>query len=220
MKRNFFAGLFILLPFALTLFIVSFVINILTAPFQGIAAAILNYYDILDKPFLFFSGEQMVIIFSKLFVLFALFGLILLIGFFGHLLMLTSILKVSEMFIHRIPVVNTVYKATKEITKTVFNNQATTFSQVVLVPFPNPKAYSIGLISHDKPSDIANSIINVFIPTAPNPTIGYMLAFKSSELIFIDMKVDDAIKCIVSCGITFPVNLTWNSGLERMPTNG
>ncbi|MBA3816890.1 MAG: DUF502 domain-containing protein [Parachlamydiaceae bacterium] len=203
MKRNFFAGLFILLPFALTLFIVSFIINILTAPFQDIVSTILNYYDILDKPFLFFSGDQMAQISSKIFVLMALFGIVMLVGFLGRLLLLTSIIRVSEVLIHRIPMVSPIYKATKEIIKTFFNSQANTFSKVVLVPFPNPNAYCIGLISQDKP--IGNyDTITVFIPTAPNLTIGYMLAFKPADLIFVDMKVDDAVKCIVSCGIMFP----------------
>lgn len=219
MKRNFFAGLFILLPFALTLLIVSFIINLLTAPFQDIVSTILNYYDILDKPFLFVSGEEMVLIFSKIFVLMTLFGCVLSIGFLGQQLLLTSTIRIGEVLIHRIPMVSAIYKATKEIIKTFFDNQANTFSQVALVPFPNPEAYGIGLISQGKRSDVSVDMINVFIPTAPNPTIGYMLAFKPSELIFIDMKVDDAIKCIVSCGIMFP-EFKMESGNEQKDIAG
>lgn len=204
MKRNFFTGLFLLLPFALTLFIVSLIINLLTAPFQDIVSTILNYYDVLDKPFLFLSGEQVLLIFSKIFVLITLFGLVLLIGFLGHLLLLTSIIRLGELLIHRIPMVSAVYKATKEMTKTFFNHQTNAFSQVALVPFPNPEAYCIGLISQSEQSNTTSETMNVFIPTTPNPTIGYMLIFKSSELIFIDMKVDDAIKCIISCGMVCP----------------
>jgi uncharacterized membrane protein len=204
LRRNFFAGLFILLPFALTLLIVSFIVNLLTAPFKDVMSTILNYYDILDKPFLFLSGEEMVDIFSKIFVLISLFGLVLAIGFLGQLLLLTTIIRFGEILIQRIPMVRSIYKALKEIIKTVLDSQTNTFSQVALVPFPNPKAFTIGLISQEMRSGASSDKITVFIPTAPNPTIGYMLAFESSELIYIDMKVDDAIKCIVSCGIMFP----------------
>jgi uncharacterized membrane protein len=205
MRRNFFAGLFILLPFALTILIVSLIINLLTAPFQGAVSTILNYYDILDKPFLFLSGEEMAHIFSKFFILIFLFGLVLGIGFLGQQLMLTSIIRIGEFLIHRIPMVSTIYKGTKEIIKTFFDNQSNSFSQVALVPFPNPEAYTLGLISQiERSSSNGSQMINVFIPTAPNPTIGYMIAFKSSELVFIDMKVDEAIKSIVSCGIMVP----------------
>lgn len=202
MKRNFFAGLFILLPFALTLFIVFFIINLLTVPFQDIVERILDYYDILDKPFLFFSGEQVMLIFSKIFVLITLFGIVIFIGFLARLVLLTPIIRLGEVLINRIPMVNVIYRSIKEIINNIFNNKTKTYSQVALVPFPNSKAYSIGLISQEKPS--ADNTVNVFIPTTPNPTIGYMLILKASDVVFIDMKIEEALKSVVSCGIIFP----------------
>ncbi|MCH9630800.1 MAG: hypothetical protein S4CHLAM37_08060 [Chlamydiia bacterium] len=110
--------------------------------------------------------------------------------------------------LHRIPIVNKVYKTTQEIIKTIFVTDKSSFKQVVMVPFPNTDSYVIGLISRDAPNVCSTStskdLVSILIPTTPNPTTGFLLMYDRSSLIFLDMKPEEAIKYIVSCGVITP----------------
>lgn len=204
MRKLFFTGLITLLPFTLTLMIVIFIINLFTNPFQGSVAAILDHYDLLDKPFLFFSGEDVLYFSSKLLVLIFLFAIIVLIGFLGRLVIAKTFFRFSDYVIQRIPIVNKVYKSTQELVKTIFKSGGSSFSQAALVPFPHKGAYSMGLISVKQTPENHSETVEVFIPGTPNPTAGFMLAYKYEEIIFLDIKVEEALKFILSCGIMYP----------------
>jgi uncharacterized membrane protein len=202
MRKHFLTGLAILLPFAVTLFVVVFIVNFLTSPFLGIVEAILNYYH-LQHSFLFFSEKEVLHVISKILVLITLFLVTLIIGFLGRLVLVNYLFRIGDVIIQRIPFVNKIYKAAQETVKTVFSSEKTAFSHVVLVPFPHNKSFSIGLITRNTREGKAQDEISIFVPGTPNPTIGFMLTFRRDQLIFIDMKVEDAIKFIVSCGVMF-----------------
>lgn len=204
MKRYFFSGLALLLPFTMTLIIVSFVINLLTTPFEEFVETTLDYYNILDQPVLFLSGQQVLFISSKLLILIVLFGLVLLIGYFARLVLLNMIIDFGEKVIQRIPMINVIYKSVKEIVNSLFSSRSKAFTDVVLIPYPNPDTLSIGLIAASQNNPHDASSVSVFMPTAFNLTVGFMLMVPKEELIFIDMKVEDALKCVISGGITFP----------------
>lgn len=199
MRNYFWTGLALLLPFALTLSIAIAVINFLTSPLQGVVENILHYYGILDQPFLLFSGKQVLHFNSKVLALFFLFLFTILIGFFGQMFLVTTLLKAGDYIIQKIPVVNKIYKAFKEIVSTVFGSKKTAFDQVVLVPYPTPHSYSIGLLStKDVKTD---DRLAIFVPGSPNPTMGFMLNYKRDEIMFLSMTVEEAFKFIVSLGI-------------------
>lgn len=204
MKKLFFTGLVTLLPFTLTLLIVLFVVNIFTTPFQSSVEAILDYYDLLDAPFLFFSGADVLYFSSKLFVILALFAFTVLIGFIAHMVIANSLFRFGDYIIQSIPFVNKVYKSVQEVVQTIFRSKRSSFSQVVLVPFPHSRSYSMGLISLKQTPESHSDTVLVFIPGTPNPTAGFMLAYKYDEVVFLDMKVEEGLKFIVSCGILFP----------------
>lgn len=206
MKKLFFTGLITLLPFTLTLMIVVFIINLFTSPFQGSVAAVLDHYDLLDKPFLFFSGEDVLYFSSKLLVLIFLFAIIVLIGFLGRMVIANTFFRFSDYVIQRIPIVNKVYKSTQDVVKTLFKSDGSSFSQAALVPFPHKGAYSMGLISVKQTPENHSDTVEVFIPGTPNPTAGFMLSYKYEEIIFLDIKVEEALKFILSCGIMYPGN--------------
>lgn len=204
MRKLFFTGLITLLPFTLTVLIVLFVVNIFTNPFQGSVEAILDYYDLLDKPLLFFSGADVLYFSSKLFVIIALFAFTVLIGFFGRMVIANTLFRFGDYLIQRIPFVNKVYKATQDVVNTLFKSKGNSFSQVALVRFPHSKAYCLGLISVKQTPESHTDSVLVFIPGTPNPTAGFMLAYRYEDIIFLDMKVEDGLKFIISCGIMFP----------------
>ena len=118
--------------------------------------------------------------------------------------------QLSDKILNKIPLINKVYKTTQDIVKTLFITDKNSFKQVVMVPFPYKGTYSIGLVSRDSPETARQSVnkdlVSVFVPTTPNPTTGFLLLFKREDLILLDMKTEDAVKYIVSCGVILPEN--------------
>jgi uncharacterized membrane protein len=200
MKRLFWTGLMTLLPFTLTLLIVLFVINILTDPFQNSVESILDYYDLLDQPFWFLSKESVLYISSKVLVIVSLFIITILIGLLAHLVITKFIFQLGNDLIARIPVINRLYQSVHDIVEILFKSNNSSFSQVVLVKFPHNGARVIGLVTKKQTPDKHEEEVPVFIPGSPNPTAGFILSYKYNEVIFLDIKVEDGLKFIVSCG--------------------
>ena len=116
-----------------------------------------------------------------------------------------SVLNLYDFIMHRIPIIKTVYKATQQVLKTIFGSASRTFKQVVMVPFPVKGAYAIGLVSSPAPklceTTVDKKLISVFVPTTPNPTSGYLMMYQEEEVVYLDMKIEDAFKYIISCGV-------------------
>ncbi len=205
-KRYFFTGLALLLPAVVTILIIRFFINLVTRPFQNAIEKILSYYGLLGKPFLFLNSEQTIVLLSKALVILFLVALLIITGILARIFITNSLIRFGDYLIHRIPFVNKIYKAAQDVVNTLLADKRQTFSQVVLVPFPHEKAYSIGMVTLDGISGDAehNGLISVFVPGTPNPTMGFMMLLKREQVIFIDMQVDDALKTIISCGVLLP----------------
>ncbi|MGH7890615.1 MAG: DUF502 domain-containing protein [Thermodesulfobacteriota bacterium] len=205
MKKYFLTGLIILLPVAITIAVAGYLINFFTHPFVELVSASLKQIHIAKDGFLFLSHEEVIVYLSKILILACLFVVILLLGMLTRWYFVRALLHFWDKLLHKIPVINTVYKTTQELTKTLFTTEATAFKQVVMVPFPHKDAYVLGLIAGDAPSVCDKSrLVSVLIPTAPLPTNGFLLLYKTEDLIVIDMKPEDAIKYIVSCGVLAP----------------
>lgn len=208
MKKYFITGLVILLPLAVTIALVVLIVNFLTKPFIGVVSNFLREFQPLNKGFLFLSHEQIVTYLSQLLILVCLFIFTLLLGFIARWFFFKALLSLSDKLLHKIPLINKVYKTTQEIIKTIFVTDRTSFKQVVMVPFPKPGSYVMGLVSRRSPaicSEKANaSLISVLIPTTPNPTTGFLLMYKEEELVYLDLKPEEAIKYIVSAGVITP----------------
>lgn len=213
MKKYFITGLIILLPLAITIAFVGIIVNFLTQPFMGLLSEFFENVPLYTK----YRG---VMRFSlQIFLLFGLFFLTVLLGFLTRVVIFKSILSIYDRVLHRIPIIKTIYKAAQQVMTTIFGTQSTSFKQVVLVPFPNKDVYCIGLISGNAlPIDSANTsedpMLTIFIPTTPNPTSGFLVMYKRSDIQFLDMKIEDAFKYIISCGVLCsPQNLATNENL-------
>lgn len=205
MKKYFITGLVILLPLALTIAIVLFVFNLLTQPFAGIIKSIFQHYNIFEHGFLFLSSEQVQQALSQFIILLILFFTTVLIGIIARWFFIHYLIRLGEQLLQRLPIVSSIYNACSDVIKTLFTSETSSFKQVVVVRFPNPETFSIGLVTRDNiPSPDKSSdepLVAVFVPTTPNPTSGFLVMFKESELIYINMKVEDAFKYIISCGV-------------------
>ena len=199
LKKYFITGLVILLPLAVTIVLVAFIINILTQPFVGLIEQFLVTMPWYQK----YRGAVHIIL--QIFLLFGLFFFTVLLGFLARVVVFKSFLSVYDYILHRIPIIKTVYKATQQVIKTIFGTSSRSFKQVVMVPFPTQGAYCIGLVSSPAPSlcekTAGTSLITVFVPTTPNPTSGFLMMYRKDEVIFLDMKIEEAFKYIISCGV-------------------
>jgi uncharacterized membrane protein len=209
MKKHFLTGLVILLPVAITIAVVGYLINFFTGPFVTGVSSSLKQLHIINDGFLFLSHEQVVTYVSKALILVCLFIFIVLLGILTRWYVIRFILTFWDRMLHKIPVVSTVYKITQEIIKSFFMPDNESFRQVVLVPFPRGDMYALGLVSGKSPTicsqSLGTQLISVLIPTTPNPITGFLLMYKPEDLIYVDMKPEEAIKYIISCGALAPV---------------
>lgn len=208
MKRNFLTGLVILIPFALTIIIVMLIVDILTQPFVAGVQSALSKTPIFDRNLFMFRSAEALDIWSRILILIGLFVIIMLLGIFARWFVFNMLMNLGDKIIHRIPIVNKLYKTIKEVIKVIFTTDTNTFKQVVMVPFPNPNTFCIGLLSRDSPNVFnepsKKELIAVFIPTTPNPTTGYLLQYPKSDIINLNMTVEEALKFVVSCGMVSP----------------
>jgi len=203
MKKTFLTGLAVLLPFAVTIYVVVFVVNFLTRPFVGFVTKLLERIP-FHLPFL---SHQLIHTMSEIAVIIGLFGFTLLLGILARWVLFSWFIKLGDWFLKKIPLVNKVYKTTKDIVQTLFSGGKNSFKQVVLVPFPYKGSYCLGLVTREAPGtcqDDKNEMVSVYIPTTPNPMTGYLIMSPKSELIDLEMKSDEAIKYVVSCGAMKP----------------
>jgi uncharacterized membrane protein len=114
----------------------------------------------------------------------------------------------SDRMMARMPVVRGVYSAVKQLTETVFGKQAAAFREVVLIEYPRRGIWGIGFITGTTEGEIQelteDEVLNVFVPTTPNPTSGFLLFVPRSELVVLSMTVEEGIKLIISGGIVTP----------------
>ena len=127
-------------------------------------------------------------------------------GYMGRLFM-----RVSDWFLARVPVVRSLYGAIKQIMETVMAQKSEALRECVLFNYPRPDVWSIGFITgktegHVQELTSAN-VINVFLPTTPNPTSGFLLFVPENEIIRLSMPVEDGLKLVVSGGIVEPVDV-------------
>ena len=119
-------------------------------------------------------------------------------------------LSVSEQMLARMPVIRSVYGATKQIFETVLKQQSNAFRQVVLFEYPRRGSWALGFITGQTLGEVQelteDEVVNVFLPTTPNPTSGYLLFIPRRELVILSMTVEEGIKMVVSGGIVTPEN--------------
>jgi len=117
----------------------------------------------------------------------------------------SRIVRFGETIVDRVPFVKVIYHATKRVVGTFAGNGKRPFKQVVLVPFPTHTIRSVGFVTkafHDQ--NTGDPLYSVFMATAPNPTTGFVLVLKQSEVVELDWSIEDAVKAIMSGGVLMP----------------
>lgn len=124
-------------------------------------------------------------------------------GFVGRF-----VIKTGENVLARMPVIRSVYSAIKQILETVLQQQSQAFRQAVLVEYPRRGVWAIGFITGETEGEVQSltqeEVLNVFLPTTPNPTSGFLLFLPREDLVVLDMTVEEAVKMVISGGIVTP----------------
>jgi len=205
MKKYFVTGLVLLLPLALTLAIFMWAFNLLTRPFVGLMKDVFAHFGLLEHGFFFLSRDQVQHYLSQIIILALLFLFTVFLGMITRWFLFRYILRLWDTVLNHIPFVSSIYKTCKDVINTIFISKDNSFKQVVMVPFPSPETYTIGLVTQDNLPAIPkfNNVkpIAVFVPTTPNPTSGFLVVFKETDLVYLDMPVESALKFIISCGV-------------------
>lgn len=185
MQRHFLTGLLSITPLVLTTWILWRFYVLISATMrpwlQRIPAVTETYPDFL-----------LTIIGVVVFVL-----LITLVGLFTRNLIGIAFFRVLERFFEQIPVVKSVFSALKQIAEVFLQDRRTAFQKVVLFAYPRKGLYSMGFVTRD---EAEQDLVNVFLPTTPNPTSGFMLLVPRGEMVELAIPVEEAIKLIVSGG--------------------
>jgi len=185
--RNYFiTGVVVLIPIGITLYLTKFFINI---------SSRLIPKEINPNSYLPVLIPGLEILLSILFIT--------LIGYFSLSFIGKKILQLFNNLLKKIPILRTIYSAIGQMTETLAPNRRKKKS-VVLIEYPRKGSWAVGFATKDNKGEISNktkqNLINVFVPTTPNPTSGFLLMFPKEEVIYLDMTFEEASKFIVSAG--------------------
>ena len=191
-KNYLFTGILVTAPVVITFWIVFSLVNLFDALVNPIIPIYLNPNSYLPRDV---PGLGLIIL-----VIFLIGIGSLAANFFGSWL-----LKKTDLIIQKIPLIKIFYKTIKQIFETILKTNSDAFREAVLVEYPRKGVWVIGFTTGEVQGEVKNKLkkklTNVFIPTTPNPTSGFLLMVPNSELKKLNVSVDDAIKTIVSAGI-------------------
>jgi len=192
LRNYFFTGVVVLIPIGFTLYLSKFLINI---------SAKLIPVGINPNSYLPYSIPGLEIFLTIIFITIV-GGLSL--SFLGK-----KFLQIIDDLFKRIPILRTIYSALGQMTES-FTNQENNKKSVVLIEYPRKGCWAVGFATKKNEGEIKNKtnkdLINVFVPTTPNPTSGFLLMFPEEEVLYLNMSFEEASKFIVSAGTSNPKN--------------
>ncbi len=207
MKKYLSAGFIMLLPIALTVWIVKYLFDLFTAPLYNIVEELVIRYE--EAQGLSLLHHTTLVTFTSRIIAFILtFLLILGLGFLARKFFFKKLVVWFNVLLHKIPFVNTIYRLTKDITKAMLSGDQKMFKQTVIVPFPSENLHALGFVTGVTPTEIRRYIpeatTTVFIPTAPHPISGYLLFSSEEALASVKISTEDTLKFLLSMGTTQP----------------
>ncbi len=197
-RTYFLTGLLVLVPLVLTAYIIWNLFLAIDGILQGIM-----YNLILDRLGSGFIKKQIPGIGFTALVL-----LIIITGAIAHNYVGRKFVSFGENLVARIPLINRVYGAIKQISHAFFSSQREVFKKVILFEYPRKGIYSIGFYTQDTKGLVQESldddVVSIFLPTTPNPTSGFLLFVPKTEIIELDLTIEEALKLIISGGAIVP----------------
>ncbi|WP_269541388.1 DUF502 domain-containing protein [Cerasicoccus fimbriatus] len=199
LRNAFIAGLVIITPMGVTIFVVNFMLTKIGAPASD------AIFKFVSEDFKNLPGIDLLLkIAAILIVLFV----ITVVGFLSRYFIGRIFINLGERMIEALPFINAVYKTVKQIVDTFSKQQKAVFQKVVLTEYPRKGVYVLGFLTSDAKGEVQHKtgaeVVNIFVPTTPNPTSGFLLMVPKDEIIPMEMSVTDGMKLIVSGGAVSP----------------
>lgn len=197
LKSTFLAGIFTALPIIITYFFLSFIL-------KRISGFLIPYLEFLSGKFNFPLSETEKFLLSLSFLIIIIF----LIGVFAKIYIGRKTIGFFEKLLSKIPVIRSIYSAIRQIIDAFQLSSGNSFKKVVLVEYPKSGVYSVGFVTKETSNyfneKIKEKCSNVFIPTTPNPTSGFILIIPNKDIIELDLTVEEGAKFIISAGLLSP----------------
>jgi uncharacterized membrane protein len=215
MKKYFIAGILVWAPLAVTIWVISWGLGLLDGVFGSVMHAIIvvlpNSATSDVQHFRDIPGLGILIVIAIIMLT----GLVA-ISFAGQWW-----LKVWDKFVHRIPIVRSIYSSVKQVSSTLFSGNGQAFSKALLIRYPHADSWAIafqtGIPAKEVSTKLGGDYVNVFLPTTPNPTSGFFMIVPRSQTIELEMSVEEALKHIVSMGSVPPNSSSGKPALGSPP---
>jgi len=197
-RASFLTGLIVLVPLVLT----SYIFWNLFLSIDGILRGVVH--DFIFQQFGFSFAEKQIPGIGFVALLIIIIG----VGFVARNYIGNQVVGIGDRIVARIPLINRIYGAIKQISNAFFSSQREVFKKAVLFEYPRKGVYSIGFFTQDTRGPVQEAldadVVSVFLPTTPNPTSGFLLFIPKSEIIDVDLTMEEAMKLIVSGGAIIP----------------
>ena len=203
-KRYLVAGLLVWLPLGVTIAALIFLVNLFDQ------SLLLLPEHLRPETWLGFRVPGLGIILSL--------GIILLTGMFVANFLGNRIMRFWENILSRIPLVRSIYSAVKQIAEAVLGSGSQTFQKAFLIQYPRNGLWTLAFQTSETQGEAQyktglNEVINLFVPTTPNPTSGFFIMASKNEIIELEMPVDDALKMVISGGVVVP---DWHTEIAKL----
>lgn len=194
LRRYLTAGLLVWVPLGVTILIISFLVDVMDQTLLLLPEAA------RPEAVLGFSVPGLGVLLTVAVVLVT--GVIVA-NLFGR-----QIVNFGERLLGRIPVAGSIYSGVKQLVETVFSSKGQSFRKVVLVEYPRKGLWTVAFITGEGQGEAqqktGHDVVNIYVPTTPNPTSGFFLMVPRKDVIELDMSVDDGLKMILSVGVVVP----------------
>jgi uncharacterized membrane protein len=202
LRKHIIAGLLVWLPLAITIWVLLWVVGLLDGIFRAVLRAAAAVLPASVEPLV----EALVTIPGLGVVLLVV--LMLLTGVFVTNMFGQWWLRQWDQMLGRIPIVKSIYNSVKQVSDTLFSSSGQAFREAVLVQYPRAGSWTIAFVTGKPGGEVAGHLqgdhVSVYVPTTPNPTSGFFLMMPRSDVIVLNMSVDEALKYIISMGVVAP----------------
>jgi uncharacterized membrane protein len=199
LRNAFITGIVVILPLGVTMIVIRFLLDKIGTP------ASKYFFWFLDPEFRTMPIVQLGLEFISVLVVLL---LITLLGYGSRIFIGRFILNSLERLLDRVPFIGTVYRSVKQIVQTFSQQKKAVFQEVVLIEYPRKRCYVLGFLTSTakgETQDVTGEhIVNVFVPTTPNPTSGFLLMLPEDDITRLEMSITDGMKLIISGGAVVP----------------
>jgi len=190
LRKHFITGLLIWIPLGITLWVLEIIVSTMDGTLNVLPAGM--------RPSVYIPGLGLVLTLLVIYLT----------GLAASNFLGRRLLHIWEGVLHRIPVVNSIYGGVKQVSDTLFRPGGQAFRKALLVQYPRQGSWTVAFLTGAPTGEVSERLdgdfISVYVPTTPNPTSGFFLMMPRTDVIELDMSVDEALKYVISMGVVPP----------------